>query len=68
MSRNILYFFKEVLNLVFQFYFICKIQIHFNETIFSFLNSDKPDIDNFNKFMSSDGKFEFEKFIFHLKT
>ena len=44
------------------------IDTHFNETIFSFLNSDKPDIDNFNKFMSSDGKFEFEKFIFHLKT
>ena len=44
------------------------IDTHFNETIFSFLNSDKPDIDNYNKFMSSDGKFEFEKFIFHLKT
>jgi len=44
------------------------IDTHFNKTIFSFLNSDKPDIDNFNMFMNSDDEFEFEKFIFQLKT
>ena len=41
------------------------IDTNFNKTILSFINSDKYDIKNLNKFFSIDGSFEFE---YYLKT
>ena len=44
------------------------IDTNFNKTILSFINSDKYDIKNLNKFFSVDGSFEFEYYLKKIRS